>query len=419
MRTEIKVFLTLILAYALFTHTYLTTNDASRFSLTASVVEDHSFEIGSHLNRTISDMWIPKDFAVFEGKVYSDKAPLGSFLGVLPYFFTKIFTGRLDFLVFFTTVFSSGSLTALTSVLLYRLGYEFGEDEGKRVFVALGYGLGSMAFFYGTVFFSHGITTFLIVASFYLLVKSDGSWKSLILSGFLAGLSVSSDYQAVLILLPLTGYVFWKIRMKGLYFLSGLVLGALPLLFYQFLLFGDPFIPTYSYSALYLTYHAKGFFGIETPTPGLIKNLVRMLLGPWGFFMVNPLIFLALAGFPVFWRKHRAVTMLTIIAFIGLAYLEGALGYLDAYSARFMLPVLPFLYLWIYGVDINSKTFQVVILLLSIIALAITLTGLDIFLAKDPGNIPMGRVNMERIGIILISYIIIWNKDIIRFRSHG
>ena len=70
-----KIFLTLFLTYAFFTNTYLTTNDASRFSLTAAIVEEHSLVIDSYLDTVISKWWFAKDYAVFDGRRYSDKAP--------------------------------------------------------------------------------------------------------------------------------------------------------------------------------------------------------------------------------------------------------------------------------------------------------------------------------------------------------
>jgi 4-amino-4-deoxy-L-arabinose transferase-like glycosyltransferase len=212
MQTKTKIFLTLFLTYAFFTNSYLTTNDASRFSLTAAIVEEHSFEIDNFLDRVISDWWWAKDYASLNGHKYSDKAPLGSFIGVPIYFFTRLFTSDLRVLTYLVSLFSAGVLTAATSLLIYNMGSYFTENSAVKTTLALAYGVGTLAFFYATVFFAHAVTAFFGFFSFYLLFqfkKGERERKYLAFAGAASALAISSDYYAGVIALPLFFYALF------------------------------------------------------------------------------------------------------------------------------------------------------------------------------------------------------------------
>jgi hypothetical protein len=152
MESKIKIFITLILTYAFFTNTYLTTNDASRFSLTASIAEEHILEIENYLDEVIAEWWWAKDFAAFGGHLYSDKAPLGSFLGVPIYLLISTFIDDFGILAYFVTLSTAGLLTATSALLIFEMGKYFETKENIKVTLALTYGLGTIAFFYYNLF---------------------------------------------------------------------------------------------------------------------------------------------------------------------------------------------------------------------------------------------------------------------------
>src|SRR3990172_8049951 len=289
MQTREKLFLTLFITYAFFTNTYLTTNDASRFSLTAAIVEKRTLQIGDFLEEEISPWWWAKDYSVYEGRVYSDKAPLGSFLGVPVYFSVRFFTADLGVLIYFVSLFSSGLLTAATALLIYDIGRHFTDKKRTWLLLAATYGLGSAAFFYGTVFFSHSITAFFGFASFYLLFVSrreGGDSKPIFLSGALAALAVSSDYYAGITAIALFGYAAVSGR-KARLFLASFLVTILPLLMYHWAAFGDPFTVPYLYANLYSKYHSIGFYGIRILDGPFISNLATQLFAKWGFFFAT------------------------------------------------------------------------------------------------------------------------------------
>jgi len=209
-----KIFITLFTVYAFLTIPYITTNEFPRFSMVSAIVEEGRFAIdtlhndfpviigGETSGLTSYTVWHNVDYAVYKGHFYSDKGPLGSFLGVPVYFIFRLFTADTGILHYSCTLFVSGLLTCLTSVLIYRFGAYFTKDDLIRIIVALSYGLGTVAFSYATLFFSHNITAFFVFSSYYVLYavrRKERNEKYLLLAGILAGLAPLSDYYAVFV----------------------------------------------------------------------------------------------------------------------------------------------------------------------------------------------------------------------------
>ncbi len=299
-----KIFLTLFLTYAFFTNAYLTTSDASRFSLTAAIVEEQTFVIDGYLDRVISDWWFAKDYAVFNGRKYSDKAPLGSFLGVSSYFVVRMFTSDFGILAYFVSLFTAGVATTATALLIYRFGAEFTDSQGVKSGLALAYGMASMPLFYGTLFFSHAFTAFFGFASFYLLFQYRKQWgeKNLAFAGIAAALAVTSDYYAGLIAIGLFFYAASVSRKKAYLFLLPFLGGILPLLLYHWAAFKSPFAVPYLYSNLFSKFHTEGFYGVGLLDWKIITNLISQLFSKWGFFSQPPLPFFHLPHCPGFQR---------------------------------------------------------------------------------------------------------------------
>ncbi|HDY74684.1 MAG TPA: hypothetical protein ENH51_06205, partial [Euryarchaeota archaeon] len=310
-----KIFLTLFLTYAFFTNTYLTTNDASRFSLTAAIVEEHSLVIDSYLDTVISKWWFAKDYAVFDGRRYSDKAPLGSFLGVPVYWAFSFFTSDPAVLTYFVSLFTAGLATAATALLIYRFGAEFTENHSVRTGLALAYGIASMPLFYGTVFFSHAFTALFGFTSFYLLFmyRRRGGEKKLVFAGVSSALAVASDYYAGLIAVILFLYALEISRKKAYVFLLAFLGGISLLLTYHWAAFESPFALPYLYSNLFSKFHSEGFYGVRFLDWKKFSNLLSQLFSVWGFFFTTPFALLSFAALPRFSKTYRLET-LTIIA---------------------------------------------------------------------------------------------------------
>jgi len=379
----IRVFLTLIIVYAFFTNHYLTTNGASRFSLTVALVEKGSPEISDILPKVISPGWKIKDYATVGRRVYSEKAPLPSFLAVPVYYvFTRMGFG-FEWVVYFTTLFTSGLFTALTGFMIYKTVPLWVDDERRRVLLALTYGLGTMALVYGTVFFSHGITAFMGLASFYflsLLQAGRDRQEYAVLGGLFAGASVLSDYFSAITVVCLLGYAVAGRRHLLSVFIGFSVPIAL-LLLYNDWVFGAPWPLSYSYSRLYGQLHSEGLYGITLPTAEHLSHLGKILFSRWGFLFTNMVFLFCIFSFPRMWLfRRQAVTILVMAA--GYMYLNASESWLDAYSARFFMPLVPFLVVSLTFMDFGNRWLRNTFFLLLGFSVIINFVGADYHLRQ-------------------------------------
>jgi hypothetical protein len=408
MQTKTKIFFTLFLAYAFFTNTYLTTNDASRFSLTAAIVEEHSFEIDNFLDTVISEWWWAKDFVFYKGQIYSDKAPLGAFLGVPVYLILRFITSDVRILAYFVSLFTSGLLTATTGLMIYEIGKYFGVKEKLRITFSLAFGLGSAAFFYGTIFFSQAITSFFGFASFYLLFQiknRGGGRKNLAFAGAASALAISSDYYAGVIALSLFGYALILNPRKSYIFLLSFLMFIFLLLGYHWAAFGDPFTIPYLHANLFREYHATGFYGMGLPDMSFFSSLGSQLFSPWGFFFTTPIALFSFASLPKFRKKYKIETALILFISAGLFYVAGSIGLHDAYSSRFLIPLVPFLFIPLYTLDYDKMPIKLTCYLIVFISILINLAGADTFLPEvpDPAAISETSGNHNLLGEFLLS----------------
>ncbi|MFH0859568.1 MAG: hypothetical protein V1921_00035 [Candidatus Altiarchaeota archaeon] len=417
MDNRTKIFISLFIVYAFFTHLYITTNDVSRFSLTASIVDKHTFEIGSLPNKIIYPPYNPIDFAVYNGRIYSDKAPLGSFLAVPFYAFARIVTPNYSLLYYICTLFVSGLLTALTSVIIYDMGAYFTENRLLRLLVPVGYGLGTIAFYYGTIFFSHSITTFFGFAAFYILFRikrEDLSLGSIPLAGLFAGLAVLSDYSAAMLLGLLSLYCIISFKKRsGMFFIPVIaVIGAL--FFYHYLIFGSPFTTPYKHlgNPAFAEKISEGVYGIGLPQ---LEAAVSLIFEPYrGLFFYNPLLILCILYLPKLYKRYKAEAILVVLTF--LSYFVFNISYLGDWSGgacwgpRFLLPMLPFLFLSLYEI----KSFKVLYVFLGIsVIVNFVIVNLPIPLTSSRNPlVEYGLPYLKQFGSInFLSYLLFYTVD--------
>jgi len=380
-KNALRIFVTLMAAYAFFTNHYLTTNDASRFALTMAVVETGSPCIGTLRNGQVVGLlrnvthpaWLVKDYAAVGHNVYSDKAPLPSFLA-------------MPGVVWFTSLFTAGLFTALAALTLYRLSRFWARDEFRAVLISLTYGLGTMALFYGAVFFSHGITAFCCIASFYFLAKvqlNRGGAGSALLGGLLAGAAFTCDYFSAISTACLLGYAAWG-RKNVLSAFLGCAVPVMLLLLYNQWTFGAPWPLSYSYANLYGSLHSKGLYGITFPDAENAARLWKLLFSRWGFFFTNLMVIFSIYSFRRFMVFRRPAALVLAMA-AGYLYLNSCQGWLDAYSARFLLPLLPFLMIPIVFVEFSNRWMRNTFFLLLGFSIVINFVGADCHLREYQG----------------------------------
>jgi hypothetical protein len=252
-------------------------------------------------------------------------------------------------------------LCALLAAVGMALGYS------EKASLTLG---GTMAFAtflwpHSRTFFAEPMVALLFLASFYLVLRPGNSARvtvsgnlrrftsPLALSGLLFSLSLLFKVQYAVAPPAFLIYIYLKSKAQRripstpevqsspiaprsslLAWLSGLALGLLPLLIYNWLIFGNPLRTGYGseLAALFKTPLWEGAFGLLL-SPG--KGLVWFAL---------PVV-LSVAGARRFFLRHKAEFLfvlglaLTLIIFFGMFHLWWGGG---SWGPRFLVPLVPF-----------------------------------------------------------------------------
>jgi hypothetical protein len=368
-RTPLLLFLALFLPYAYFLPRWADWSQNARFALVQAIVEEHSFAIDRYYEQT-------GDYSVYRGHYYSGKAPGLSFLGAPVYALFRAVaalvpvsdwaymatlqpegSGLLEdkvehaaalYLVTFFTV-------SLPSALLWLLAYAFLSNVGMPrrlgLAVVLACGLGTLAFPYSTVFYSHQTAAFLLFLSFYLmfLVKHRGWWPGYLWAvGGLLGLAVVTDFPSLLAAGLLVGYGATFLPAHAL--LPRVLGGALPMAlllgFYNYVCFDSPFASAYSYLALFPGQVTHGILGFGLPTWSAFWGIT---FSPYrGILFSTPFLLLMLPGGWIAWRSGRwraevVLALGVVAAYVALisSYYDWSGGFAVA-GPRHLIPIIPF-----------------------------------------------------------------------------
>lgn len=369
---EILLFLGLLFCYGFFQQTP-SWNEYSRYDLVRAVVEDGTTRIDRYQANT-------GDKALYGGHYYSDKAPGTAIMGVPIYAVVVAAsaaagagTPEQEDAVQALAFVESGLLTALLVVLLLRF-LRPAVGEPWALAMAAGYGLGSIAFPFATMFFGHAASAFFLFAAFYLLWGSrrdPRAWRPLA-AGFLAGSAVITEMPVVLGVAVLGAYALWLGRRQaGLFVLGGAPL-ALVLAGYDWLTFGGPFNLGYQYATVFGAQNQQGLVSILWPSPA---KAVDLLVGPRGLLRLAP--WFALAPLGLFaWRRRDlrpevAVCVAIVVAF--LVYNSGAINPFGGWTPgpRYLLPALPFAAILVALVPDRLRP-----LVTALVAVAVVLVGI-------------------------------------------
>ncbi|NJN95485.1 MAG: hypothetical protein HC875_15930 [Anaerolineales bacterium] len=296
-RIAILIFLTLLFCYGYFFPRWAEWNQNSRMDLTLALVEQGTIRIDDYYENT-------GDYAVYDGHIYTDKAPGTSLLGTPTYFVFRLLsdtppvrailqrmsssqalsntfneegTGLLEQKVYFaaalyaTTFVTIALPSALLGVLLFGFLGRLIQPVAPRVMLVLAYGLATVVFPYSTVFYGHQPAAVMLFGAFYLLYRirlREMSQEWLWAVGGLLGLAVLTEFPALFPLILLSLYAFWLLDKKWQIIKIGL--GGLPfaliLGWYNFSAFGSPFASSYKYLGRFPEISNTGFLGFSQPS---------------------------------------------------------------------------------------------------------------------------------------------------------
>ena len=342
-RREVVVALALVFVYGFFQQR-TGWNENSRLDLVQAMVDGGTIRIDAYHANT-------GDKAFHDGHYYSDKAPGSALIGVPIYLLLKATHGLAGAAppdpmatVGALAFVESGLLTVVLVLLLLQFLRPAVGDRWALV-MSLGYGLGSIALPFATLFFGHAASTFFLFAAFYHLWRwrVDARARRPVIAGLLAGCAVITEIPVVIGVVVLGAYALWIGRRRAAWFVLGGVPLAVILMAYDWAAFGNPFSIGYQYATIFAAQNAQGILSIVWPSwerAGLILYGPRGLVtyAPW--FAFAPFGILALRRPAV--RAEVAVSLAICAGF--LIYNSGAIDPLGGWTPgpRYLLPALPF-----------------------------------------------------------------------------
>ena len=297
------------------------------------------------------------------GNLYAVTGPLQSLLTV-PFYLTGSWVARAfpppfyTYLTrFFVALFNS-PVCAATAVLLYLFSVDMGYRRRTSLFVALTYGLATVAWPYARTFFAETLHTFWLVLAAWAAYRytHTGRWSWMAMTGVAMGLGVATKYVMVVAGPALTLYLLLELRQRngwrarcrwagrtvlagGLPFL--LIIGALVM--FNYARFGNLLETGYTSG------DPGGAVGAwaTTATP-LVSWYGYLFSSGKGFFFFSPPALLVLWGMPALARRRNETWLLLALAaayplFYGLVkgrWFGGA-----NWGPRYIVCITPFLIL--------------------------------------------------------------------------
>ena len=384
-KIQFLLFSFLFCTYSYFYHTGQH-NESSRFDQIRAAVEDGTWSINKYAFNSA-------DIIQVNGKIYPNKPPGTTLLGIFPWIvFKKVLSwlpidaaAQLHLLCYLVTASVLGFFSALLGSALFGFLVRAGNSRPQALLLTLLYSLGTIAFPFSTVYFSHQLTASFLFFAFYLVYKerrnegqflnegsvgqlrSAGRFLGLFIAGFLLGFAPILDYPAALGCALIGLYACVTVRpwrRLGLFILGGMIAGSI-LLLYNWTAFQSAFYVTYSaYTEggnSVFTGHKKGFMGVGIPNWETF--LAITFKKQRGLFYVNPWLVLFFPGvLTLFWAKGLRKELLLCTALV-VAFLAFNAGYgVDivywggGYSVgpRHIIPMLPFMVIPIAVLSRNS-----------------------------------------------------------------
>jgi hypothetical protein len=329
--------LTLISGYYFLSSCYInTSNDGSHFALVSALVKRQSVVINEFVQYTGKI-----DYAVKDGKFYSDRLPGNAFL-LIPFY---AFGSFLEFTHLYklsshrpiqeiTVILLPNVCGMLGALFCFLFSILFGASFKLSAIVAGLFGLCTLNVQESTHIFSHAPSMLFVLAAFYLLIASPSIYHKNFL-GFIILLSYSTiiELQNALLFLPAALYVYQSRKIafgltRKTFITISKALGIFCsiisiLLVYNYVAFGELTLKSNKYNPEFpeeRTFLTSLSGNVLAGLDALLTNFSNMKL--WmnlklgvqndipGLLIASPILFLSLIGFIFFFKKFKNEALL-------------------------------------------------------------------------------------------------------------
>ena len=288
-------------------------NEAARFDQMRSVMEHGEWWIDRFAFNTA-------DTIQLDGHTFPNKAPGTTLLGLAPWRIARASAGvlpidegkRLVLVTYALTILMSALPTALTSLLILRFLARNGWSPSRATLLALGYGVGTIAFPWSTVFFGHQLAAFFGFGAFYLVwssrwITGHPRTARLLAAGLMIGFLPVIEYPGAIAsgLVGLYALTTLGVRV-AIPVIAGAAIGILPLPVYNQVVLGNASVLSYSFYRAGSTFpaHQQGFMGVSWPRLDVLGEIT--FKPQRGLFHANPWLVFALVS-PFFARRLRGL----------------------------------------------------------------------------------------------------------------
>jgi 4-amino-4-deoxy-L-arabinose transferase-like glycosyltransferase len=288
------------------------------------------------------------DTFFYNGRQFAAKQPGQFMAGAVVYFFLRMF--GLSYLnnylltAALVTFFTTSLVTAVAAVAVFRTVRELMASETLAwpLASAFSYGLATTAFVYSGIAYHDALASGYLVIAFYLVVllahRQPRGRTAKVLAGavgLLLGITITTSMLPFFMVCVVGAYLVslrrWDLTLWT--FIGGVV-GLAPLLFFNAVSFGNPFLPSYL---------AGGY--PESNLHWDLQNTVQKLrFYFWQITLYVPIVWLGILGLALYPRSRRRaiVAILALLLAIAIQILN-----IDShggchYGPRFLLPVMPY-----------------------------------------------------------------------------
>src|ERR1700733_6724110 len=337
-------------------------NDESRIATVQSLVESGSLIIDK------TAFFSPRDKVFINGHFYSDKPPMPSLIGAavylplyhlgfglhdkasVPYYLVTLLTVKLFWL--------------LGSVAFFRALRFTGLDAEKRFLASVSLAFGSVYFTWSTTFNSHELAAAFLIIGFYFVLKARFGAAvniNLGIAAFFLSLAGTADIPTAVFYALFLAYVSRDARLRHgtVWYVLPLLVTAVPALAMTYAIHHS-IVPVQIVRS-YFQYpgspwiNSDGLSGMEINSASFsFKYGLLVLVGPKGFLIYNPILWIALWGLVRAIRRRgpffdEAIVIGAGSIVLGLYYVLFTTNYSGwSYSIRWFVPALPLLFFFLY-----------------------------------------------------------------------